>query len=224
MAYIEENWIFTNKCKSKFWGKGGIQIYTHPINLLDTPLKWEKKFVFQSPTSISLGHRKTDRRRSRVTIGKKFKRPEQIESQFCGEEFSEATWWESGPKMCRESLALSTPSLLLHGKLPQNLRVAYGTSILFPQSLWVEDTKRFVERNTVERDVAPSPCYQKWGCFQWQRVAGVRSFAKELMFVLLLKVSSRVAGEIDQWLETLAALAEDPDLCLSSHMVVHSYL
>lgn len=45
----------------------------------------------------------------------------------------------------------------------------------------------------------------------------------ELMFVLLLKVSSRVAGEIDQWLGTLPAVAEDPDLCLSSQMVVHSY-
>lgn len=48
--------------------------------------------------------------------------------------------------------------------------------------------------------------------------------AMKLMFVLLLKVSSHVAGEVDQWLGTLAALPEDPDLCLSRQMVVHSYL
>lgn len=107
-----------------------------------------------------------------------------------------------------------TTSLLLHGKLPQNLRVVHGTSILFPQSLWVEDIKRLVERNAVERNGAPSSSYQKWGCFQRQRVAGVTLFAMELMFVLLLKVSSHVAGEIDQWLWTLAAL-QRTQICVS---------
>lgn len=67
------------------------QLYAFSI-CLDTVLKREEKSLFfQSPTSISLGHSKRDSRNSSVIIGKEFNRPEQIESQACGEEISEVT-------------------------------------------------------------------------------------------------------------------------------------